>query len=175
MVDVPRSTESFLADPDAVLAPFAEALRQAPNAREVAWLLAETAGSTLGLDDVIVYLLQEDGDTLLQSAAWGGKQVARRIIEHPIRLLLGEGIVGAAALTRMPLMVADSRLYPHYVVDDETRLSEIALPIMLDGRLFGVLDSEHPDADHFCSTHLRAGSVLVALAAQRLAALRRSD
>ena len=173
MVDNSRRVEAFLADPQPVLSTIGASLQQSPNAREVAWLLAETAGTALGLDDCIVYLLQDDGDTLLQTAAWGGKQVARRIIEHPIRLLLGEGIVGTAAQTRMPLLVPDSRLYPHYVVDDATRLSELALPISLDGRLFGVLDSEHPDADHFCSAHLRAGLMLVDTVSRRLAALQR--
>ena len=174
MADDSRCVDTFLADPAAVLDAFDASLQQAATAREVAWLLAETTGAALGLDDCIIYLLQDDHDTLLQSAAWGGKQIARRIIEHPIRLLLGEGIVGTAAQTHMPLQVADSRLYPHYVVDDEARLSELAVPIIdANGGLIGVLDTEHPAADHFCSRHLQAAALLIAAAVRRLAALQR--
>ena len=146
--------ERFLAAPEAPEAALADARRHSPAAREAAWQLAEHAGRLLGLHDCIIYLCKDD--ELVQVAAWGVKQVAPRLFENPIRLPIGRGIVGACARDSAPVLVCDTDLDPRYVVDDEPRRSELAVPIRSGRGLVGVIDSEHPDADFYRSTHIRA-------------------
>jgi len=62
---------------------------------------------------------------------------------------LGKGVCGTAALTRRTLVVPDTRLFPGHIVCDEASLSEIVVPIIKDGMLFGVLDVDSPNLDRF--------------------------
>jgi GAF domain-containing protein len=164
----PALARAYLAAPALVDATLDEALRGGGGEREAAWRLAEAAGRTLGLEDCVVYLAGAGGATLQQVAAWGPKQVAPRIFENPISLPLGRGIVGACARDRVPVLVADTRLDPRYVVDDDARLSELAVPLLHGDTLLGVIDSEHAATDAFRSEHVRALLRLGAVYAQRM-------
>ncbi len=55
---------------------------------------------------------------------------------------LNEGIVGAAASTRMPVLVDDVRTDPRYLNALDAVRSELAVPMMARGKLVGVLDVE---------------------------------
>jgi sigma-B regulation protein RsbU (phosphoserine phosphatase) len=63
---------------------------------------------------------------------------------------LGEGVVGAAALSREPVLVEDVRNDPRYLVALDAVQSELAVPMMVRGKLVGVIDVQ--------STRLRAFS-----------------
>ena len=41
-----------------------------------------------------------------------------------------------------------------YIVDDQNRLSEITVPILLDNELIAIIDAEHPDKNFFKKTQL---------------------
>jgi putative methionine-R-sulfoxide reductase with GAF domain len=159
----------FLARAEVRLASLAAALGQAPTPRSVAWVLCEFAGRELALVDVVVYLRESDGD-LVQQAAWGPKRAADHVLESRISLAIGQGVVGSCAKLLTPQRVADTRRDPRYVVDDQTNLSELAVPIVRDGALLGVLDSEHPQADYFDDRHERAMLMFADCAAARLQA-----
>lgn len=152
----PALARRFLADPLEIESRLRAALAGTPDAREAAWRLAERIGETLGLLDCVIYLLSPGEPVLLQVAAWGRKQVAPRVFENPIRLPVGRGIVGSCARDGVPLLVADTRLDPRYVIDDCVRLSELAVPLLRRGAVIGVIDSEHGAADAYRSEHIRA-------------------
>jgi two-component system NarL family sensor kinase len=63
----------------------------------------------------------------------------------------GPGLIPLAALTRQPVLVNDVLQDPRYVVTDYTRhiRSEVSIPLLRDGRLVGVLDSQSPYLDAF--------------------------
>ena len=146
----------YLASPEADDKRLAAALASADDDREAAWRLAGHAGRLLGLSDCVIYLVDAGSGQLRQMAAWGPKQVAPRIFENPILLAIGQGIVGTCARDRAPVLVADTRLDPRYIVDDEVRLSELAVPMLSGERLLGVIDTEHAACDAYRSEHVRA-------------------
>ncbi|MBD8528119.1 GAF domain-containing protein [Pseudomarimonas arenosa] len=146
----------FLAAPDAELAGLEQALRGCNTPAEAAWRLAEAAGRLLELSDCVVYLRPRAQGALVQVAAWGSKQVAIGILENPIRLPIGLGIVGACARDRVPVLVADTLLDYRYVPDVDNSRSELAIPLIRRGQLVGVLDSEHNEPDYYNSLHIRA-------------------
>jgi len=150
------AVHAFLAAREDQLTRLTAQLRAAPDLHELAWLLADFAGRVLMLDDCIVYFAEPSGGSLRQYAAYGAKRKAERIFENPIRLALGEGVVGCAAELGVPQFVPDTRLDGRYVVDDASRLSELAVPIEHQGRVYGVIDSEHAEPDFFRSQHVRA-------------------
>jgi putative methionine-R-sulfoxide reductase with GAF domain len=143
------STAAFLRDAPARLARLAAELARAGGAQDVAWTLCEFAGRELGLADCVVYLLDGDGRHLTQRAAWGPKRAARRMLESRITLALGRGIVGRCAQLRLPQRTGDARQDRRYIIDDQFNLSELAVPILAHGVLYGVLDSEHPQAGYY--------------------------
>jgi len=73
-----------------------------------------------------------------------------------------EGIVGAAASLRRPVVVPDVTLDPRYLrVTPETR-SEMAVPMMYQNRVIGVMDLESPQLNYFTPDHVQALSILAA-------------
>jgi putative methionine-R-sulfoxide reductase with GAF domain len=162
---------AFLAAREDQLTRLSAQMRSAPDLHELAWLLADFAGRVLILDDCIVYFAEPSGGSLRQYAAYGAKRKAERIFENPIRLALGEGVVGCAASLGAPQIVLDTRLDPRYVVDDASRLSELAVPIEHQGRVYGAIDSEHSEPDFFRSQHVHALKLIADAAAPAAARL----
>jgi putative methionine-R-sulfoxide reductase with GAF domain len=166
-----KAAEDFLAQRALALDRLAARLRACSTPHDLAWTVCDYAGRALELDDLIVYLIDADGRTLLQHAAWGAKRVAERMIEHRITLRVGQGIVGSCALTGTTQLVPDTRLDPRYVADDESRLSELAVAIRHDGRVLGVIDSESDAAYAFDTPQQEALEAIAAVAADALAML----
>lgn len=154
---------------DATLAHLAALLAKAQSPREAAWAVTSEAIATLGLEDCIVYLLNPDAQTLTQVAVFGPKLKAAGMIENSITLRIGQGIVGHAAATRAVVRVDDTRLDARYVLDDENRLSELAIPLVHDDRLFGVLDSEHSLPRFYTDRHENVMRRMASMLAGRLA------
>jgi sigma-B regulation protein RsbU (phosphoserine phosphatase) len=73
-----------------------------------------------------------------------------------------EGIVGAAAKLRRPIVVPDVSLDPRYrMLNPETR-SELAVPMINKGRVIGVMDLESPQLNYFTPDHVQVLSILAA-------------
>ncbi len=73
-----------------------------------------------------------------------------------------EGLVGAAATLRQPVLVPDVTADPRYLmVNPETR-SELALPLIAKNRVIGVLDLESPQPNYFTEEHVQTLSILAA-------------
>ncbi|NZA28682.1 GAF domain-containing protein [Luteimonas sp. SJ-92] len=165
------SADEFLQQAGPRLAALVGELERCASPVEVAWALCEFSGPALGLADCVVYLLDGDGRTLTQQAAWGPKRAASRVLESRIRLRLGQGIVGHCAQQRLPQRTADARRDGRYVLDDQFNLSELAVPICIGDALFGVLDSEHPEPGFYGLAHEHALYAIAERGAMRLRAL----
>lgn len=109
--------------------------------------------SGLELEDCVIYLFNEELKTLFQHAALGPKADSG-IIHNPISLRLGEGIVGHVAKYKRHLLISDTSKDSRYVADDQERSSELAVPILYNERLIGVLDSEHKDVNYYKDFHI---------------------
>ena len=156
---------------EAALARLTALLRKATTVRAAAWAISSEAITALGLEDCIFYLLDDSGQTLTQIAAYGPKLKALQVIEHAITLRVGQGVVGACAAARETIRIDDTRQDPLYVMDDDERLSEVAIPLLHDGVLLGVLDSEHSSVGFYSDEHVRALTQMADVLAARLAAL----
>ena len=72
------------------------------------------------------------------------------------RLKIGkEGMVGYVAATGQMRYAPDVRLDPYYRACEENTLSEVAIPLQVDGQLVGVLTASHPELDAFPADQLR--------------------
>ncbi len=135
---------------------------------EILWNVAKTAIAQLGFLDCVIYLLDETGANLIQKAAHGPKNPIAHDIFKPIMVPVGEGIVGSVAATGNVERIANTQLDPRYITDDANRLSELAVPIIHQGKVIGVLDSEHPELDFFSEDHVQLLSTIASLASTRI-------
>jgi len=73
-----------------------------------------------------------------------------------------EGIVGAAAKLRRPVVVPDVSVDPRYrMLNSETR-SELAVPMVYKTQVIGVMDLESPQLNYFTAEHVQVLTILAA-------------
>lgn len=91
--------------------------------------------------------------------------------ENAFRLQVGQGIVGWVAKTGEPVIVPDVASDARYVAARPTTRSELAAPLVADGRTIGVFNLESDTPDEYHEGHL---DLLGAFAAQAAVAVERA-
>jgi L-methionine (R)-S-oxide reductase len=66
-----------------------------------------------------------------------------------VRIGLGRGVCGTAALRRETLVVPDVHAFPGHIACDAASRSEIVVPLIHSDRLLGVLDIDSPQLARF--------------------------
>ncbi len=135
---------------------------------DILWDVANNVVARLGLEDCVIYLLDERREYLIQRAAHGPKNPRGREILDPIKIAVGAGIVGAVARSGQAIVIPDTREDPRYICDDQPRLSELAIPILLGGEVIGVLDSEHSQVGFFTDVHRELFTTIASMTAARV-------
>jgi tetratricopeptide (TPR) repeat protein len=158
-------------DADEVLTYFRHSLEIRQTLDEAAWDAAKNLIVYLKFEDCVVYFIDHDRRVLVQRAAYGPKSPSGFEILAPLEIPIGKGICGYVALTGQPVLVTDTRLDPRYIVDDEVRLSELAVPILVGGEPYGIIDSEHSKAGFFIPVHLKIMQGVARLLAEKIVRL----
>ena len=118
-------------------------------------------------DAAAMYLVDRGTDVLEMVSELGYPEGS----ESAFDLQVGQGIVGSVAKSGEPVIVPDVQRDARYVAARLSTRSEIAAPLLVEGRVVGVfyLESDHEDAYH--EGHLE---LLVAFAAQAALAVERA-
>ncbi|MCC3359690.1 GAF domain-containing protein [Bacillus sp. REN16] len=66
-----------------------------------------------------------------------------------VRIQMGRGVCGTAAQSQKTERVADVHLFPGHIACDSASQSEIVVPIIKNGEVFGVLDIDSPIKERF--------------------------
>ena len=148
---------------------FATSLYGQNTTDDIFWDTAKNCIVKLGFTDCVIYQRDEQREVLIQKAAYGPKNPYRREILNAIEIPIGKGIVGVVAQTGKAIIVKDTSKDSRYIVDDEKRLSEISVPISIDGKVFAVIDSEHAQKKFYTRYHLKALSKIAAICGERVA------
>ncbi|MBL8089363.1 MAG: GAF domain-containing protein [Anaerolineales bacterium] len=121
---------------------------------------------------VQVYIIDPKSRDLILQAASG--EVGQKLLEQKTRLHAGEGIAGYAAETLLPFFTNDVdevMFFVHHPLLPETK-SEMAIPVKIGERLFGILDIQQALPKLFSARDLQ----LVNVVADQLAiALQKAD
>ena len=140
--------------------------------------IGEGVNSSLDLDEVLartaalikrhidyeifgVLMLEEDGAYLKHCFSIG---YPRELVEN-LRVPVGHGITGTAAATGHSVRVSDTSKDDRYINAIENVRSELAVPLMLQGKCVGVLDIQSRHLDYFTPDQQN----LLTLLASRLA------
>ncbi|HSH37034.1 GAF domain-containing protein [Schnuerera sp.] len=65
------------------------------------------------------------------------------------RIEIGKGVCGTAVKTREVQLVPDVNLFPGHIACDSASNSELVIPIIKSGRVYGVLDLDSPEKERF--------------------------
>jgi PAS domain S-box-containing protein len=109
----------------------------------------------LGTDDCVIYIVNSKEKTIEQIAAIGSKINAENKIVNNLIFPINEGITGRVAQTGVAELIKDTSKDPAYIIDEKVRLSELVVPIINNGEVIGIIDSEHPQKNHFTKEHLK--------------------
>jgi len=151
-----------------ILNSFTTSLYGQSTIEDMAWDIARNCISKLGFVDCIVYILDDEKKVLVQKAACGPKNPVQREILNPIEISLGKGIVGYVAQSGIAEIINDTSRDKRYMVDDMQRFSEISVPMVVDGNVFGIIDSEHPEKHFFSRQHLYLLKKIAAVCSVRI-------
>lgn len=134
----------------------------------ILWDIARNCVKQLGFVDCVVYLLDDKRNVLIQKAAFGPKNPYGKEITNLMEIPVGKGIVGSVAVHGLPELVKDTQIDPRYLFDYEQAGSEIAVPVFVDGKVFAVIDSEHPKKNYFKAFHLKVLLKVAAICSERM-------
>ena len=147
---------------------FSRSIFRSNSADDILWDIAAQCISRLDFEDCVIYMLDDTESHWIQKAAYGPKNIDYRDIHEPVTLGISEGIVGAVGLSGQAEIIDDVRKDTRYVVDDAQRLSEMAVPIVCDGKVIGVIDSEHSKANFYTRDHLKIIQNVANICGQKL-------
>jgi sigma-B regulation protein RsbU (phosphoserine phosphatase) len=117
--------------------------------------IASTVHALISFDAFSVFLV--DAERNLLRCRFSQRYDERTTIEN---IEIGKGITGVAAQTRQVVRVPDVRLDERYILSHPDIRSEVAVPLVLHGRVIGVLDLESTRISFFTDDHLRALGLL---------------
>ena len=80
-----------------------------------------------------------------------------------VRIPLGQGVCGTAALRRETILVEDVHAFPGHIACDSASNSEIVIPLLRGDAVLGVLDLDSPRFARFSVEDQRALEALAAL------------
>ncbi|MCG7502979.1 PAS domain S-box protein [Tenacibaculum sp. Mcav3-52] len=133
---------------------------------EIAWEVTEKIAEYLDSQDCVIYLLNNDNNTLEQIASYSFGLDRGEIIKDV--LSIGEGIIGSVAKTGKGEIINDTSLDDRYVVGEKVRYSEIAVPIINEGKVIGVIDSEHEEKNYYREENLHTLENIASLVSMQL-------
>lgn len=155
-----------------ILLHFSQSMTEIDSEEELLWDLVSNCISKLHFEDAVVYLLDESGEFLEQKAALGPKSQGNRQILNSLKIPVGKGVTGKVASSGFPILIADTRFYPDYIQDDQPRLAEVAVPILLEGKVIGVIDSENSTPNYFSEQHVRILNAVASVYSGHIARIR---
>lgn len=132
--------------------------------------IVDLTRSFFGVSDTTLLMLDHEGREFVQHLASGphyGK-LDRKFFQR----IRTEGVTGWVASHRKPLIVNDTSRDKRYVGNTDTIKAELAVPVIAEGRLLGVLNLESAKKDAFTKDDVK---LLETMAAQCAIALRNAE
>lgn len=146
-----------------------------PSVEDLFWYVAQNVVGRLNFVDCVIYRADESGTTLAQVAALGAKNPYDRSILNPLHIAFGKGITGQVAQSGKAVIVDDLLKQQNYIPDMSPARSEICVPLVIKGRVVGVIDSEHPDPNAFGQAEMDILTTVAAMTSAKLELLAEAE
>ena len=140
---------------------------------DLLWHVSTDCISHLDLVDFVIYTYDECSGTLSQKAGFGIKANENKVINDPLHVSVGQGIVGDTAKRMHYQLVKDTRKDQRYIQDGKSNQSELSVPIIWEDKLLGILDSEHPIQNFYKEIHIDLFYMMASFLGPRLSKQKR--
>ncbi|MBX9602992.1 MAG: GAF domain-containing protein [Bryobacteraceae bacterium] len=117
--------------------------------------IAKTIKALIDFDAFSIFLVDNERHSLVHRFS---QRYDKRVDLNNIPM--GMGITGAAAESREVVRVADTAADPRYIASHPGIRSEVAVPLILQDRVIGVLDVESERLNYFTEDHARTLALL---------------
>jgi sigma-B regulation protein RsbU (phosphoserine phosphatase) len=107
--------------------------------------IAELTNQIVPYEIFAIFLVDDEKQELFLRFAIGH----RPDVVKNLRIKVGDGVTGTAAMERTTVVVDDVRKYPRYIEAVQSARSELAVPLINQNRVVGVLDIESPEPGYF--------------------------
>src|ERR1700681_4165526 len=107
--------------------------------------IAELTNRIVPYEVFAIFLVDDEKEELYLRFAIGNPP---DVVKN-LRIKLGEGVTGTAAMERTTVVVDDVLKYPRYIEAVKNTRSELAVPLISQDRVVGVLDIESPEPGYF--------------------------
>ncbi|HVS05545.1 MAG TPA: HD domain-containing phosphohydrolase, partial [Candidatus Dormibacteraeota bacterium] len=155
---------------------------------EVCDTIGRAITTLLPYDQCRIYLLEDDGHTLTPAYFSDTKRAEYEgVTAETLAIQLGEGITGWVGETKQGALVGDTERHPkavHIPGTSDSNESMLAVPVIFEDRLIGVIVNVKVGINQYTGDHLRLLTILANQAAvsifnarliERLAATARTD
>ena len=107
------------------------------------------------LEDInwVGFYLSQENDELLLGPFQGNVAC--------VQIPFGQGVCGSVAKQRQSMVVADVDSFDGHIACDSRSRSEVVCPLIVNGRLIGVLDVDSPSLNRFDQTDAEGLSMLL--------------
>ncbi|MGB1003270.1 MAG: PAS domain S-box protein, partial [Salibacteraceae bacterium] len=146
---------------------FAKSVQSIVSAHDLVAEIMDVLLNKFHFPDCVVYLYDEKNNLLnqIQPNVLDEKKIKPQ--NSSFVLNMNQGIVGAAAKSLSTIRIGDTSKDDRYVPDGIFRYSELAIPMVVNGKLLGVIDTEHPEKNYFTDDHENVVSTLAGISATR--------
>ena len=121
---------------------------------DISLSITEKIAKYLKTDDCVIYSVNHKENQVEQIAANGYKKSDAGDILNKLKFSIGSGIVGTVAKTGKSILIHDTSKHSSYIVDIVRNYSEVTVPIIVENEVIAVIDSEHPNKNHFTKVQL---------------------
>jgi diguanylate cyclase (GGDEF)-like protein/putative nucleotidyltransferase with HDIG domain len=141
--------------------------------QEICQTIGQLITTLLPYDQCRLYLLEDDGLTLAPVYFSDTQQLAYRdVTAEDLALQVGQGITGWVAETKHGVVVGDTENHPkaaHIPGTDENEESMLAVPVIFQDKLIGVIVNVKVGLHQYTGDHLRLLTILANQAAVSIA------
>ena len=116
--------------------------------------LAKLIVVKLNLQDVIIYIYNSDSKNLEYATSYSSLNSEGMRVTFPKEISSSKGIIGRVVNSQKSEIINNSSDDADYYSFDSPSESEITVPIIFEGELLGVIDSEHVNPNFFSNEHM---------------------
>ncbi len=147
---------------------FSSSMYETNSVDEILWDVVKNCISQLHVEDCVIYQVDYFRNYLTPIASYRSSNPVPIEVCRPNEIALGHGITGSVALSGKAEIVSDTKKDPRYLVEWEHRSSEITVPIVTDGLVWGIIDCEHSRKGFFKEKHMSILSNIAGLCANKI-------
>jgi LPXTG-motif cell wall-anchored protein len=134
---------------------------------DLCWYVSHDVIGASGYEDCIVYKVDHEEKLCRQIAAFGPKNPEKKSILNPIQIAFGRGIVGSVAQSGKAKLITDTSQDNRYVPDDDVRYSELTVPVVINGQVRYIIDSECRKRNRYKDDDLKFFTTIASVMAEK--------